>query len=144
MFTSITLTSNYGKNSYILDFFYLTCSWRNVFLIFLNFWNGIKKSWVDIHLRYFCQKSSRSPTLSTSPLLLLKTTWGHEKTLWLWSAVQRGASQNSNQFLVPGRVEFRGCPVLSWARSLALSKWTAGAALFWANSWNRSALLHTC
>jgi hypothetical protein len=37
----------------------------------------------------------------------------------------------------------RGWLVLSVARSLVLSKWTAGAAPFWANSQNRSALLHT-
>ncbi len=41
-------------------------------------------------------------------------------------------SQHSNQFLVAGRVECGGWWVRSRAYSLALSKWTIGAAPIWA------------
>ncbi len=52
----------------------------------------------------------------------------------LLSLVQPGASQGSNQFWVMGPTECGGWWVLSWVHSLALSKWTDGAAPFWANS----------
>ncbi len=48
--------------------------------------------------------------------------------------------KNSNQFPVAGRVECGGRRVLSRARSLALSKWTAGAAAIWGISRNRRPL----
>jgi hypothetical protein len=75
-----------------------------------------------------------------SVLLLLQTNqgWGPAR---LWSAVQCDASQDFDQFPVPGHKECKEWQVLSQAHSLALSKWTAGAALFWANSRNR--ITHT-
>ncbi len=51
----------------------------------------------------------------------------------LGSGPQFGAApvKNSSQFPVPGRVECGGWRVLNRACSLALSKWTAGAAPYW-------------
>ncbi len=71
------------------------------------------------------------------------TTEGGRSPAWLQSKVRHGARQYSNQFPVPGCAECRGWQVLSQARFLTLSKWTAGAALFWTNYQNCSALLHT-
>jgi hypothetical protein len=75
---------------------------------------------------------------SNSVLLLLQTTGGQRSPARLWSAAQHRASQDSNQFLIPGGAECGSWQVLSWARSLALSKWTAGAALFWVNYRNHT------
>jgi hypothetical protein len=49
------------------------------------------------------------------------------------SGPQYGAApvKNSNQFPVEGRVECGGRRALSWAHSLSLSNWTAGAASIW-------------
>jgi hypothetical protein len=69
-------------------------------------------------LTFFHQKSGRSATLPTPPSI----------------------SQHSNQFLVAGRVECGGWRVRSRAYSLALSKWTVGAALIGACSRNRRPL----
>ncbi len=78
-------------------------------------------------------------------LLCIQTTRGREKSRWAMvrSAVQRSASQHSDQFPVAGRVECRGWRVLSRARSLSLSYCIAGAALFWADFRNSSTLWHT-
>jgi hypothetical protein len=56
-----------------------------------------------------------------------------EGEVLLGSGLQYGAAPviNSNQFPVAGHVECGGRRVLSWACSLALSKWTAGAAPIW-------------
>jgi hypothetical protein len=69
-------------------------------------------------LTIFCQKSDRSTTLPTPP----------------------SVSQHTNQFPVAGRVECGGWRVRSRVYSLALSKWTVGAALIWACSRNRRPL----
>ncbi len=69
-------------------------------------------------LTFFCQKSGRGATLPTPPSF----------------------SQHSNQFPVVGRVECGGWRVRSRAYSLALSKWTVGAAPIWACSRNRRPL----
>jgi hypothetical protein len=55
---------------------------------------------------------------------------------------QSGAApvKNSNQFPVAGRVECGGRRILSQAYSLALSKWTAGAAPIWGISRNHRPL----
>jgi hypothetical protein len=52
---------------------------------------------------------------------------------------RRCTSKDSNQFPVPGHTECGRWPILSWVHSLALSKWSDGAA----NSQNHSTLLHT-
>ncbi len=65
---------------------------------------------------------------------------GERSPARLWSAVQRGTSQDSNQFLVTGHAECRDWPVPSWACSLTLSKLTAGATPFCANSWKKHSI----
>ncbi len=62
----------------------------------------------------------------------------------MWSTVQCGASQYSNQFLVLGRGKCGGRRVLCPACSLALSRCSNVAAPFWADFRNRSALLRIC
>jgi hypothetical protein len=124
-----------------------TFSNRSVFQIFFNFWHDIKNEVLTFILTYFgenCGWGNTLPTPSTSSgfYYYYIPPEGVSPT-GLRSAVRRGTVQNSNRYLVPGRSEGRVCRFLNWAGSLALSNWTAGAAPFWANSWNHSALWHT-
>jgi hypothetical protein len=96
---------------------------------------------------YFCQKSSHSadpvdPPPFHSVLLQLQTTRGWEKSCW---AVVHSLAWHQSGFQSVSGLWLHlvgGVTVLSLARSFALSKWTAGVAPFWANSQNRSVLLH--
>ncbi len=85
-------------------------------------------------LTYFCQKSGRGKTLLIPPfylvLLLLQPPEGRRSPTGLWSAVRCGASQHSNQFPVPGRIQGERLQVLSWVSSLTLYNRTADAAAF--------------
>ncbi len=62
---------------------------------------------------HFSLKFCRSGTPDLPGSLLLQTTQAQEKSRWAVVAVQCGVSQHSNQFLVPGHMEYRGRWVLS-------------------------------
>jgi hypothetical protein len=96
-------------------------------------------------LTYFRQKSGRgstlpSPTFCSDLTAITDHPRGRGSPAGRWSAIWHDASQDPNQFPFLGHVECRGRRVLSLASSLTL---TAGMAPFWANSQNRSTLLHT-
>ncbi len=85
-------------------------------------------------LTYFCQKSDCSVPCQTPPLPLGFTAITDplkEGEVPPGSGSQFGAApvKNSSQFPVEGRIECGGWRVLSRAHSLALTQWTAGAAL---------------
>ncbi len=87
---------------------------------------------------YFCQKLGCGATLPTPPFLLGFTAITDHlragEVLQSCPGVQCDANQNFNQFLVPGHVKCGAKRILSQARSFALSKCTACAALIWASS----------
>jgi hypothetical protein len=96
---------------------------------------------------FFRQKSGRGVPCRTPPFPPGFTAYkDHPSTEEVppGRGPQSGAApvKNSNQFLVAGRVECGGRRVLSRFLSLALSKWTAGAAPIWGISRNRQPLYH--
>ncbi len=117
--------------------------------IFFYFIHKVIKWHFDIHFREIRGKVRPRCYPSTPTfrlvLLLFQTTRGQEKSRL---AVVRSTARSQSGFQSisgPKAVQSGGgWRVLSWAQSLALSKWTAGATPFWENSWNYSAFLHTC
>jgi hypothetical protein len=127
----------------------LTYSCRNALRIFLNFWHDIKKWCFDIHFDVFCQKSGCGDILPTPPppfclvLLSIQITRGWEKShrAMVRSTVRRQSTFQSVSGPGPRRV--RGVAG-SQPGPLSLSFYfIAGAAPFWADFRNRSALWHT-
>ncbi len=125
-----------------------TCSYRNVFWVFLNLRHDIKKWCFDVHFDVFSSEVRPKCHPANPPfcsvLLLLQTIRGWEKAR---RAVFRSPAWGQSGFQSvsrPGHTESRVWRVLSRACSLALSKGPAGAAPFRASPQNQSALLHTC
>jgi hypothetical protein len=115
-----------------------------------SFWTSDMTSKNDVLIPFWCffVRSRAAKTYCRPPpfrlvLLWIQTTWWREKSC---RAVVRSAVGRQSAFQsVSGRGQrrVRGWRVLSWACSLSLSYCIAGAALFWADFWNRSALWHT-
>jgi hypothetical protein len=85
-----------------------TYSCRNVFRIFMNFRQDIRKRSFYVHFDVISSKilswhNPTDPPPFRSVLLLLQTTRGWEKSCQ--AVVCSGASQNSVQFPVPGYAE---------------------------------------
>jgi hypothetical protein len=99
-------------------------------------------------LTYFCQRASCSATLLTPPpfhsvLLLLQATQAQGEVP---SCCGRQSSSVTVRIPISFRSQAAQCAGLVGSQLgllFALSKWTAGAAPFWAYSQNNSALLHT-
>jgi hypothetical protein len=89
-------------------------------------------------LTYFCQKSTCGATLPAPPPSAgFYCITDPQRVQKSGGAVVCGPAVRQSGFqsvlvLVIGHAEFGGCWVLGWA--LSLSKRTADAALFWANS----------
>ncbi len=79
-------------------------------------------------LKYFCQKSSRGATLLG---LLLQTTRGQEKS---GRAVIHSPAWRQSEYQSVSSLGLLRERIRSRAWSIALSKWTIGAALIWASS----------
>jgi hypothetical protein len=141
--------SNSGQNSYVSDLYIkIPIPAETSFKSFRSSYMTSKNDALTSVLRYFCQKSCCGDILPTPPLSIwfycyYRPPDGGRSPTWLWSAVQRGASQDFNQFLVSDRARVWGHQVLSQASFLALSNRNSGAAPFWANSRNHSALWQT-
>ncbi len=124
----------------------LPCPCRNVFQIFLNFYYDVKKWRFDIHFNVFCQKFSHSGNLLTLP------------SIWFYCYYRQSAREvppvRSPQCTAapvdipisssPGPHRVRGEAGSQLGLLSALFECNDVAALFWANFWNRSALLHKC
>ncbi len=94
-------------------------------------------------LMYFCQKSSCSDTLPALLTLGFTAITDHMRVVEILPAC--GPQSGTATVRIPIRFQSRamqssGMAGSHWADSLALSKWTAGAELFWAKSQNHSAL----
>jgi hypothetical protein len=105
----------------------------------LNFWHDLKKWHFDI---FSSEVRQQHPLPNLPPLPPGFTAYtDHPSTGEAppGRGPQFGAAQvkNSNQFPVADRIECGRRLVFRRARSLALSKWTAGAALIWGISRNR-------
>ncbi len=112
---------------------------------FYYFIHNVKKWHFDVHFNEIMSKDW--PQHYSSP----PSSWfycsfrppeGRRSPGRLWPPVGCSARQDSNQFLVPGCGVCGGWWVLSRAHSLALYEWTAGAALFSANSQNWQPVKH--
>jgi hypothetical protein len=134
-----------GKLIKYFVYYFLTYSCRNVFRIFLNFWHDLKKWRLNVHFDVFSSEIRPRRPLPNPPLPPGFTVYTDHLSAGKvppGRGPQSGAAPviNSNQFPVAGRVECGGRRVLSGAGSLALSKWTAGAAPIWGIFRNRRPL----
>jgi hypothetical protein len=100
----------------------------------LNFWHDLKTWRFDVHFGVFSSEVRPWHPLPHPPPVppgfTAHTDHPSEGEVPPGHGLQYGAApvKNSDQFPFTGRVECGGRRVLSWAHSLALSKWTAGAA----------------
>ncbi len=133
--TLLTLTSNCRKTYKVLYIFcfYLFLQKRLPdFFEPLTFDKTSKNDGLTSILTYFYQKSGRGVLCRTPPpsgrfYCIYRPSERGRSPAGLWSSVRAEPVKNSNQFPAAGRIECGGRQVLSWARSLTLSKWTAGA-----------------
>ncbi len=120
---------------------------RNIFWIFFELLTRCQKMtfWCPFW-RIFVRSPAAMPPCQPPPFhsvyCFYRRPEGGRSPAGRWCAVHCYTSQDSNQFPVLGHIVWGDWWVLSQACSLALSKWTAGTAPFWANSQNHSALLH--
>jgi hypothetical protein len=128
----------------IIYFIFLnTYSCQDVLQIFFYFMYKVKKWSVTYIVTMWHQKSGCSATPHPLPTLFyccFRPPEGWRSPNILRAACWGSASQGFNLFPVWTRTECWGWYLLSWVCSLALSKWTDSAALFWTNSQNRSTL----
>ncbi len=119
-----------------------TFSCRKVFRIFwtsdMTSKNGVLMYILTFFVRSLAAMPQCRPLLSARFYCCYRQPERVRSPAGLRYTVRHGASQNLNQFLVPGHEDWGGWQILGLALSLALSN--CSAAPIWASSWNWQSL----